>query len=76
MFHKKEKEAREYMRFLHTVYIICYTIFYLYMLNHHGISLKTNPYSRHNPIANRICVSPVATMFEQEENCFKEDFVK
>lgn len=55
-----EKEAREYISFLHTLYIICYTIFYLYMLNHRGTSLKNNPHSRRNPVADRIRVSPVA----------------
>lgn len=72
---KKEKEAREYKGFLHTFYIICYTIFYLQMLNSHVASLKSNLYSRHDSIADT-SVSSVAMLFKQEENYCKENFVK
>lgn len=45
------------------------------MLNNHLTSLKSNPYSKHDSMAD-ISVSSVAMLFEQEENCFKENFVK
>lgn len=73
---KKKIEAREYLSCLNTVYIVCYIIFYLYVINHHGTSLKNNPYSRCNPVADRICILSVAMIYEQEENSFKDDFVK
>lgn len=45
------------------------------MLNSHVASLKSNLYSRHDSTADT-SVSSVAMLLEQEENCFKENFVK
>lgn len=45
------------------------------MLKNHLTSLKSNPYSKCDSIAD-ISVSSVAMFFEQEENSFKENFVK
>lgn len=62
---KKGQRNENNKDFLHTVYIICYTIFfYLHMLNNNLTSLKSNPYSECDSIAD-ISVSSVAMLFEE-----------
>lgn len=61
---KKGQRNEKNKDFLRTVYIICYTIFYLHMLKNNLTSLKSNPYSKHDSIAD-ISVSSVAMLFEE-----------